>query len=279
LSPKFTKSATRRDLTVRNQSTFSTRLPSAATSLLRLSQSAQRNCHLFTSNLSTARNIMTTATDLNLDELNARFEHAPAEDVIAWAHEAFGTGLVTLCAMTSDTALVDLLSRRAPGAKVVFLETGHHFSETHDQLNAVQKRYAASVNFSTATSGLAPGILWQSDPNACCNARKVEPMEAALAGNTAWITGVRRADSEVRAGTPIWKPIFNFMRFPAIPCSTTATPPLVANRAPAKLNSVKTSAQGAGPAKAKPNVGYTYERRSCTRHVASRQCPGRTIRT
>ena len=146
---------------------------------------------------------MTTATDLNLDELNARFEAAPAEDVVAWAHETFGRDLVTLCAMTSDTALVDLLSRRAPGANVVFLETGHHFPETHEQVKAVHERYAGKVNFTTATSGLAPGILWQSDPNACCNARKVEPMEAALAGNTAWITGVRRADSEVRAGTPI----------------------------------------------------------------------------
>jgi phosphoadenosine phosphosulfate reductase len=146
---------------------------------------------------------MTSATDLNLAELNTRFESAPAEEVIAWAHETFGAELVTLCAMTSDTALVDLLSRRAPGANVVFLETGHHFPETHDQVKAVHERYEGKVKFLTATSGLAPGTLWETDPNACCNARKVEPMEAALAGNTAWITGVRRADSKVRAGTPI----------------------------------------------------------------------------
>jgi phosphoadenosine phosphosulfate reductase len=146
---------------------------------------------------------MTATSDIDLVSLNARFENAPAEDVVAWAHETFGDKLVTLCAMTSDTALVDLLSRRAPGASVVFLETGHHFAQTHEQVAAVHTRYEANVKFSTATSGLAPGTLWQTDPNACCNARKVEPMEAALAGNTAWITGVRRADSEVRAATPI----------------------------------------------------------------------------
>jgi phosphoadenosine phosphosulfate reductase len=146
---------------------------------------------------------MTTTSDIDLASLNARFEHAPAEDVVAWAHETFGNQLVTLCAMTSDTALVDLLSRRAPGANVVFLETGHHFAETRDQVKAVHTRYEATVNFSTASAGLAPGTLWQSDPNACCKARKVEPMEAALAGNAAWITGVRRADSAVRAATPI----------------------------------------------------------------------------
>ena len=147
-----------------------------------------------------------TAADLDADALSAlndRFADAPAEDVVSWAYETFGDQLVTLCAMTSDTALVDLLARRAAGASVVFLETGHHFLETHEQLATVQKRYGDQVRFSTATAGLAPGILWQTDPTACCNARKVDPMEAALSGHAAWITGVRRADSPVRANTPI----------------------------------------------------------------------------
>ena len=103
---------------------------------------------------------MTTASEIDLVAINANFENAPAEDVVAWAHETFGEKLVTLCAMTSDTALVDLLSRRAAGARVVFLETGHHFAETLEQVAAVHARYEANVNFSTATSGLAPGTLW-----------------------------------------------------------------------------------------------------------------------
>jgi phosphoadenosine phosphosulfate reductase len=145
----------------------------------------------------------TTAADIDLNEVNERFANSPAEHIVAWAYETFGNQLVTLCAMTSDTALVDLLARVAPGASVVFLETGHHFAETHTQLDTVRARYSDRVNFSVATAGLAPGIVWQSDPTACCNARKVEPMEAALKGHAAWITGVRRADSPVRANTPI----------------------------------------------------------------------------
>ncbi len=155
----------------------------------------------------TSQDAMTiTAADLAIDDLNAlneAFADAPAEDIVAWAHESFGDQLVTLCAMTSDTALVDLLARRAAGASVVFLETGHHFAETREQLGAVRNRYEDRIDFTIATAGLAPGILWQSDPTACCNARKVDPMEAALHGHAAWITGVRRADSPVRANTPI----------------------------------------------------------------------------
>ena len=155
----------------------------------------------------TSQDAMTiTAADLAIDDLkalNEAFADAPAEDIVAWAHESFGDQLVTLCAMTSDTALVDLLARRAAGASVVFLETGHHFAETREQLGAVRNRYEDRIDFTIATAGLAPGILWQSDPTACCNARKVDPMEAALHGHAAWITGVRRADSPVRANTPI----------------------------------------------------------------------------
>ena len=42
-----------------------------------------------------------------------------------------------------------------------------------------------------------------TDTDACCQARKVEPMQRALAGKTAWVSGLRRADSPSRATTPI----------------------------------------------------------------------------
>jgi phosphoadenosine phosphosulfate reductase len=38
---------------------------------------------------------------------------------------------------------------------------------------------------------------------ACCHIRKVEPMERALAGQRAWITGLRREQSGARANVPL----------------------------------------------------------------------------
>ena len=38
-----------------------------------------------------------------------------------------------------------------------------------------------------------------SDPAACCNIRKVEPLKRALSGVDAWITGVRRDQAPTRA--------------------------------------------------------------------------------
>ncbi len=38
---------------------------------------------------------------------------------------------------------------------------------------------------------------------ACCHIRKVEPLERALAGQRAWITGLRREQSNARAEVPL----------------------------------------------------------------------------
>jgi phosphoadenosine phosphosulfate reductase len=139
----------------------------------------------------------------HVNELNARFEMASAEDIVRWAHETFGNDLTTLCAMTSDTVLVDLVARRAAGSEVVFLETGHHFLETLVHVEEVKRKYADRVSFTTATAGLPPADMWQTAADQCCNLRKVVPMEDALAKKRAWISGVRRADSSVRANTPV----------------------------------------------------------------------------
>ena len=50
--------------------------------------------------------------------------------------------------------------------------------------------------------------LFATDPDQCCALRKTAPLDAALTGYTAWVSGVRRADSPARANTPIvsWDP-------------------------------------------------------------------------
>ena len=36
---------------------------------------------------------------------------------------------------------------------------------------------------------------WRTDPDGCCAARKVAPLEAVLAERDAWAAGLRRAES------------------------------------------------------------------------------------
>ena len=45
--------------------------------------------------------------------------------------------------------------------------------------------------------------LWEREPDLCCNLRKAVPLDLALSGYDAWITGLRRDQSEGRAHTPV----------------------------------------------------------------------------
>jgi phosphoadenosine phosphosulfate reductase len=139
---------------------------------------------------------------LDVAALAEQFSTKPAEVVMAWAEQRFGTDLVVLVAMTSDVVLVDLVSRHAPSAQVVFLDTGHHFPETLAFVEAVRRHYA-STRISVQGAGLAPADMWQTDPDGCCQLRKVVPMENALAGRRAWVSGMRRVDSPMRADVQV----------------------------------------------------------------------------
>jgi phosphoadenosine phosphosulfate reductase len=138
------------------------------------------------------------------DELAA----ATATEILSWAHETFGSGLM-LTSSLADTVMIHLAEQVAPGIDVLFLDTGYHFAETIGTRDAVAAVH--DVNLITLTPAQTPAEqdatwgkdLFASNPDRCCALRKTAPLDAALAGYTAWASGVRRADSLARASTPI----------------------------------------------------------------------------
>ncbi len=47
------------------------------------------------------------------------------------------------------------------------------------------------------------GAMWESDPDRCCWHRKVEPLDEALTGFAAWITGRKRFQGGLREALPV----------------------------------------------------------------------------
>lgn len=136
----------------------------------------------------------------DLHRLNQTFETSPASRVIAWAAETFGDRIV-LASSFQDAVMLDLVSRTVPSLPVVFLDTGYHFAETLWYVDRLRERYDLEVEFVRPDRG--PDDLWMTDPDACCRARKVEPLDRALADRDAWMTGLRRAETEQRRNAPI----------------------------------------------------------------------------
>ena len=139
----------------------------------------------------------------DLDELaavSASLERAPAGAVVEWASDRFGDELV-IAGSFQDTVLIDIAHKVSPGIEVVFLDTQYHFAETLWFVDQVRRRY--DLNLRVVRPLVERDDLWQTDVEGCCAVRKVEPLNRALDGKQAWITGLRRADAPTRAKASI----------------------------------------------------------------------------
>jgi phosphoadenosine phosphosulfate reductase len=111
---------------------------------------------------------------------------------------------VTCSFQSEDVVLVDLLRRVRPEIPVLFLDTGYHFAEVYEYRDRIAQDWHLNlINLQPAHSVAEQeaqfGILYQSEPSACCQKRKVEPLMAGLAPYEAWFTGLRREQSPTRA--------------------------------------------------------------------------------
>lgn len=138
----------------------------------------------------------------------ALLDGASAEDILAWAAEEFGDGLAVTASM-QDTVLTHLAARVKPGIEVLFLDTGYHFVETLGTADAVEAVYDVTLRrllplltVEQQDAEYGPE-LFARNPDLCCAMRKVAPLDAAMEGYDAWATGLRRAESPSRAGTPV----------------------------------------------------------------------------
>ncbi|MFZ6801543.1 phosphoadenylyl-sulfate reductase [Undibacterium sp. Di24W] len=108
-----------------------------------------------------------------------------------------------------DMVLTDLILRHKLNIGIFSLETGRLHKETLSMLDRIKETYAYEVKLYKPEAEAVNSYVQQHGLNAfydsvemrkeCCRIRKVEPLNRALFGNKAWITGQRRAQSTTRA--------------------------------------------------------------------------------
>jgi phosphoadenosine phosphosulfate reductase len=139
-------------------------------------------------------------SDAELAKISATFESASAGHIIRWAVDTFGSR-ISLSASMTDAVLIDLATKVDPGIEVVFIDTGYHFPETLETVEAVRRHYG--LNLRMMTVARQEEALWEVDPENCCSAVKVGQLDRALADKDAWMSGLRRAEASTRATAPI----------------------------------------------------------------------------
>ncbi len=133
------------------------------------------------------------------ERLSLQFEPTGAEEVVAWAVERFGRRLSLVCSF-QNCVLIDLVTRVDPKVEVIFLDTGAHFPETLTYVERVETQYQLKLRVVTPD---AEADAWPCGSERCCELRKTAPLARALQGQEAWMSGVKRADSDQRSATPI----------------------------------------------------------------------------
>jgi phosphoadenosine phosphosulfate reductase len=143
------------------------------------------------------------------------------EEVLAWAFSAYGEGIALATGMgVEGMALLDMAHRINPNVKVFTGDTEFLFPETYDLIERVESRYGITVErlYSDLTPDDQEAVygkaLWASDPDQCCNVRKVEPLRRKLATLDAWITAIRRDQTSARAAIRKidWDPKFDLVK-------------------------------------------------------------------
>ncbi|ENH98174.1 hypothetical protein J416_01729 [Gracilibacillus halophilus YIM-C55.5] len=132
-----------------------------------------------------------------------------ASTLLQWAYDTYGDDLVYACSFGAESmVLIDLIAKAKPDAKLVFLDTGLHFQETYDLIEEVKTTYPQlqikmqqpELTVDEQSEQYGPA-LWSRNPDQCCYLRKIRPLERALSGVTAWVSGLRREQSPSRANT------------------------------------------------------------------------------
>jgi phosphoadenosine phosphosulfate reductase len=146
---------------------------------------------------------------LDPDVLNELFERQHPSKIIQWAAGQFGDGLVMTSSFGEQAAvLLHLAVTAKPDVKVIFVDTGYLFPETHQYMEQLRRRLNLNVwTYRTRHDPIAylsaakeEDPTWRKDIASCCAANKNEPMERAMRdlGPRAWLRGIRRGQARTR---------------------------------------------------------------------------------
>jgi len=132
-----------------------------------------------------------------------------ARRLLAAVEKSYSPACLASSFGAEDMVVLDLIARDGLAIRVFTLDTGRLPRETHDLIAAVRKQYGIAVEAYSPWPESVDAFVEQhgidgfydgvEQRKGCCAVRKVEPLRRALAGRRAWITGLRREQSNTRA--------------------------------------------------------------------------------
>ncbi len=133
------------------------------------------------------------------ERLDAQLRDAHPIEILKAAVAHYGDHLALVSSFGAESAvLLHMLSQVKADLPVIFLDTGHLFGQTLDYRKQLAKELGLTgirdirPLYQDLATADPQGKLYQTDTDACCNVRKVLPLERALGEFDAWVTGRKR---------------------------------------------------------------------------------------
>jgi phosphoadenosine phosphosulfate reductase len=147
-------------------------------------------------------------------QLQNLFERLSIEDALREISKLFpGRVKFSSSLGQEDQVLTDIIARNHIDISIFTIDTGRLFNEAYETLERTTARYkipievyfpqAEAVQQMVKEHGV--NLFYESVLNrqACCNVRKVEPLNRALQNTSVWLTGLRATQTELRKNIPV----------------------------------------------------------------------------
>jgi len=138
---------------------------------------------------------------------------ATAAEVIAWTYSNHRRVAIVASFQAESSVLVHLASQVVERPEVITLDTGRLPEETHAVMDSFRDRFSIRLHVQSPDPREVAEMVGEHGQNlfyrsvenrrTCCDVRKSRPLARALEGYDAWLTGVRREQSETRAATAV----------------------------------------------------------------------------
>jgi len=150
---------------------------------------------------------------IDLDQAAAALDGRSPEAVLEWAYCNFRRVAIVASFQAESSVLIQMAASIVERPEVVTLDTGRLPEETFEVVDRIRQRYPIRLHLQAPDSLEVTEMVAVGGPNLfrrsveerhrCCEVRKVRPLTRALAGFDAWVTGLRRDQSEARRHTPV----------------------------------------------------------------------------
>jgi len=128
------------------------------------------------------------------------------QEVLRWTVERFFPRLTMATAFGAEgCCIIHMLAEIEPRVRIFNLETGYQFAETLAMRERIRDRYGMDVEWVRPETTVEEyekehgGPLYVIRSDQCCHDRKIVPLRRSLVGYDAWISSIRKDQTEHRA--------------------------------------------------------------------------------